>query len=232
MATDSQYWFIWYCCGEFMLFCTAPDKNKNKTIRTLYQKDIVTIPYIIPYWNRLIENIPWKNVWSLPFKYMLTNKVREVTFKLIHRFYPAKCVLKRYKPDIESECSFCKRSDEDISHLFWKCSYTEKFWSDVLEFIHTFFIMDFSFCFKDVFFGVVNLKTDKEGKYFIINLLFLLAKYHIHKCKFRGSKPFFPVFESEVNEYLEDIQRTVKRWRLCGYIQNLWHHVTEWNWNS
>jgi len=117
---------------------------------------------------------------------MLTNKVREVTFKLIHRFYPVKCVLKWYKPDIESECSFCKRSDEDICHLFWKCSYSEKLWSDVLEFIQTFFVTDFSFCFEDVFFGVVDLKTNKEGKYFIINLLFLLAKYHIHKCQFKG----------------------------------------------
>ena len=38
------------------------------------------------------------------------------------------------------------------------------------------FFTDFSFGFKDVFFGVVELKTDKDGKYFIIILLFLLAK--------------------------------------------------------
>lgn len=106
---------------------------------------------------------------------MLTNEVREVTFKLNYRFYPVKCVLKRYKPNIESECSFCKSSDENISHLFWKCSYTEIFWSNVLEFIQSHFITDFSFCFKDVFFGVMEPKTEREGKHFIINLLFLLA---------------------------------------------------------
>ena len=60
--------------------------QKIKQLR-LYTKYIVTILNIIPYWNSLIENVPWKNVWSLPFKYMLTNKVRELKFKWIHRFY-------------------------------------------------------------------------------------------------------------------------------------------------
>jgi len=50
--------------------------TENKNIRALYQKEIITIPYIISYWNRLVENVPWKNVWSLPFKYMLTSLIK------------------------------------------------------------------------------------------------------------------------------------------------------------
>lgn len=50
---------------------------------------------------------------------------------------------------------------------------------------------------------MVEPKRDSEGMYFIKNLLFLLAKYHIHKCKFSGSKAFFPGFKNEVNDYLD-----------------------------
>lgn len=169
----------------------------------------------------IIENVSWRNVWSLPLKYLLTNKVREVSFKLIHRFYPVKSWY-RYKQDLESDCLFCNSSVETVSHLFWNCFHTMKFWSDILDFIHTYLIADFSFCFKDVFFGVLDCKMEKEGKYFIINLLFLLAKYHIHKCKFSGSKPFFPGFKNELCEYMDSIKyskKTLKLGELWYYIQ-------------
>lgn len=32
----------------------AEHQTNNKTIRAIFQKEIVTIPYILPYWNGLI----------------------------------------------------------------------------------------------------------------------------------------------------------------------------------
>ncbi len=63
----------------------------------------ISVPYVISYWNGLVSDIPWKKVWSLPHKYLITNKMREIAFKLIHRIYPDKCSLKRLKGIVHFE---------------------------------------------------------------------------------------------------------------------------------
>lgn len=74
-------------------FYLSSQLNINRKIKALFQSDIVSVPYVIHFWNGIVENIPWRTVWLLPFKYFITNTVREVTFKLIHRFYPGKSFL-------------------------------------------------------------------------------------------------------------------------------------------
>jgi len=57
-----------------------------------------------------------------PTKFLLTNKIKEVSFKLLHRFYPTNVCLNTFKNDIDVKCSFC--APETISHLFWSCEFT------------------------------------------------------------------------------------------------------------
>ncbi len=85
------------------------------------------------------------------------------------------------------------------------------FWSDffVVEFIQSYFVRDFSFCFKDVFFGLFDYSKENMGTYYIINLCFMLAKFHIHKQKFAGSKPFFCLFRVDLDKYMETIQCSI-----------------------
>ncbi len=50
--------------------------------------EIVTVPYVLSYWNSLLNGklICWRKVWLLPQKYHRRNKIKEVSYKLIHRF--------------------------------------------------------------------------------------------------------------------------------------------------
>jgi len=78
------------------------------------------MPCGISYGNGFVSDIPWKKVWTLPHKYLITNKIREINFKLIHRFYPDKCLLKRLKNDINTLCSFCLEKDfENSGQIFF-----------------------------------------------------------------------------------------------------------------
>ncbi len=86
-----------------------PSKKNNKKIRVLFQMESISVPYVISYWNGLVSDIPWKKVWSLPHKYLITNEMREIAFKLIHRIYPDKCSLKRPKNDINTNLFFLFR---------------------------------------------------------------------------------------------------------------------------
>ncbi len=55
-----------------------------------------------------MDNILWKKVWTLPNKYLLINKVKEISFKLIHRYYPVKTfIVSKFKLSIDVNCTFC-----------------------------------------------------------------------------------------------------------------------------
>ncbi len=49
------------------------------------------------YWNNAVGNICWNKVWMLPHTYLLTNKVKEISYKIINKFYPAKHYMKKKK---------------------------------------------------------------------------------------------------------------------------------------
>jgi len=41
-------------------------------------------------------------IWTLPHKYLITNKIREITFKFNRRFHLDKCSLKRLILELEN----------------------------------------------------------------------------------------------------------------------------------
>lgn len=59
---------------------------KNRSIRTM----LTTLPCVILYWNRFVDDIPWKKVWLLRNRYLTSNKVKDISFKRIHKLCPAK----------------------------------------------------------------------------------------------------------------------------------------------
>lgn len=161
------------------------------------------------YWNKYVENINWKKVWLSPNQYLVTNKVKEISFKLIHRFYPTNDhIVKRFKRNIDSKCTFCSANSETMTHLFWLCPIVQTFWSDICHFVSENIETDFKLFWKDVLFGIfdhVMIRT-KPKETFIINLLIILAKFHIHKSKFLHKKPSFFTFQCEFNQYLDSIK--------------------------
>ncbi len=70
-----------------------------------------------------------------------------------------------YKLDTEVKLCFCHASKADVIHLCWQYTHTKKLWSDFLMFIQSHFVRDFSFCFKDVFFGLFDNSKENIGKY-------------------------------------------------------------------
>ena len=165
--------------------CFSPGtRNNNCGIRSLFQNDIVSVPYVVAYWNNCVSDLNWKKIWTLPSTLLITNKMKEVSFKIIHRYYPSKLFLQRFKLDIDVNCSFCNMYPEDVTHLFWNCSHSNHLWKDICTFITRFIDPKFSLCIEHVLFGFFNYTSSQANQYFIINLIILLAKWHIHKCKY------------------------------------------------
>lgn len=185
-------------------FLSSPSL-RNRKIRQLFQNDIITVPSIISYWSNCFNDIPWKKVWSLSNKYLITNKVKEVSFKLLHRFYSVNLFIKKMFPELDPLCSFCGVEDESIPHLFWDCVHVATFWEKICLFIRASLLVNFSMGFKDVLFGSYNSDKNLKDKYFLVNLFIFLAKFSVHKCKFLSVKPLFTVFCNDLKYYLSTI---------------------------
>ncbi len=78
-------------------------------------------------------------------------------------------------------------------HIFWDCPHTWLFW---VEFSNV--LQGFSLLFKDILFGFFYIQKDQINEYFIINLLLLLAKFHIHSSIFTHQNPLFTILKKEV----------------------------------
>lgn len=63
------------------------DEASNQCIWQIIQRDIVSKPVAVFYWNNIYNDIDLKNTLILSKKFISTNKVSEVTFRLIHRCY-------------------------------------------------------------------------------------------------------------------------------------------------
>jgi len=80
--------------------------------------------------------------------------------------------------------------------------------------------LNFILAYEDVLFGSFSYDPAKSDQYYIINLIILLAKYRIHKCKFSSQKPSFLIFVKELKQYFMTIQhsqnkKAVKTTDLC-----------------
>ena len=180
-------------------------RNNNRNIYSLFQREVTSTTNVVPYWSNFVDNLNWGNIWNLPYKYLLMNKVREVSFKIIHRYYPAKQYLLRFKLDICVNCSFCGLSPETMVHLLWQCPYTTTFLKDLSRYITDKPVSNFSLFWKNVLFGFLDNKSKKQKDIYLINLLIILGKYHIHKAKFSNSKPSLISFGKETEQYIKTI---------------------------
>jgi len=163
--------------------CFCGLKPNNYKIRSLFLREIISTPYVIFYWNSFFSNVNWTQVWSLPQKFLLTNKVKEISYKLIHRVYPTKVFLQKFKINIDLKCSFCECSTETTSHLFWSCHYTQLFWNNVEIFIANNILKTFKLSYKYVIVGYYI--EDHSGCrfyytfYFYVNFTFINASLQI-----------------------------------------------------
>lgn len=196
------------------------DKATNQCIRNIIQRDIVSKPAAVFYWNNIYNDIDWKNTWILSRKFLITNKVREVTFKLLHRCYPVKTRLVKYKINIDTLCSFCGNMDETICHLFWDCTYSHVFWIDLNNFINNNIDPSCKLNIQHVLFGLSQNEERNPEKMYIINLLLIFAKFHIHCTKFAHQRPNIIVFKALFSSYLRSLKNCMnskasKTRRLC-----------------
>ena len=102
-------------------------------IHKLSVKQIFNPPKSIDKWNSLFNttNLDWAKICLVPIKACLSTRIRYFQFKLIHRILGVNKYLKTLNISISNLCSFCRKSEESIEHIFWDCPITRRFIMDV-----------------------------------------------------------------------------------------------------
>ncbi len=78
--------------------------------------------------------------------------------------------------------------------FFWHCDHTRKLWQDIYQFIVDYVYEDFELYFRDILFGSFSFEK-RFNVCFLCNLIILLAKYFIHKCRTMKVIPIFFTFK-------------------------------------
>ncbi|KAF7650660.1 hypothetical protein LDENG_00122010, partial [Lucifuga dentata] len=124
-----------------------------------------------------------KKAWLNPFKFCISNKVKEVYFKILHNIHPCNSWVARFS-DKDPLCTFCKNQDEFLIRLFYSCEFSVKFWSDLED------LLVYKGCNVELSGkNVIAYFDDSLPFKNMVNLVVLLGKYHIHKSKFLNSLP-------------------------------------------
>ncbi len=141
-----------------------------------------------------MENILWKKVWTLPNKYLLVNKVKEIYFlaslfvSTIQRAFSAlasSCsltfIVSKFNLSIDVNCTFCDWQPETVLYLSWHYVHTRKLWQDICQFIVHFIHNDFELFFKNILFGVFTFEKQYGNIYFLCNLIRCLAQGNLSR---------------------------------------------------
>ena len=153
-----------------------------------------TLPRGIEKWQ---ETGGLLNQWRHCFE-KLANTTQDTTlkwlqFRIIHNCLTTNRSVSKFKPEQSDLCQFCNKSSETIVHLFWNCTHTKDFWISLENHINAkcTHANRFHFTKELILFGLCDkIRTDK-----ICDLIILLAKHHIYKCKVRNILPTFINFK-------------------------------------
>ena len=181
------------------------------------------MPNCCQKWSTKInENIQWNKV------FLNIHKIEDVKLKwfqmrIVHRIIGTNVVLKEMGITQNSNCNFCFESKDDIDHLFWNCVYIQRFWVQVEDTMKSKCLtctnLRLSQCL--ILFGVdPKIKTDS-----VFDLIMLLGKMHIYKCKLDNRFPTIRSFEKDikarykVEEYNSKMNFTIDEFKTkwCPY---------------
>lgn len=184
------------------LLYTGEFEFDNKLCTNKHLRQII-IQSCFPYQvlrNRLFHSVDKNTVKyfrTTYLKFPILPKAKEVQFKILNDIYPSNRFL-HLKFNLEnSPCHLCKHFSEDTEHIFFSCSAVQSFWKKVQDWliIKNVDAEGLTFTLQDVLYGITK---DCSTLHDLINMIIVLAKYFIHKCRYFKTPPLLIVFKKEL----------------------------------
>ena len=179
----------------------------NVHIRGVFTDIQSQTPISFHRWRMVFPNITSK-CWIESNRFFVPKKVRETHLKILHRYYPTNEFIHKFKTDVSPVCSFCKEEVESFPHLFYSCSHSSEFWTEISLLIFETHKKLVPITESMVLF--LDVKSDNIEVDSLIKLLCLLGKYHIHKARFLQSTPNKNLFCIELRIFYDAVCKVSK----------------------
>ena len=188
-------------------------KNKSGA-STIYNTFLSATSLISPKgmekWKTLlnIEEDQWFGYFSLLKFTTRESKLRWFQFRILHNILTTNRSVSKYNDDQSHLCTFCNSHSETIQHLFWSCQRVNHFWKDLSTLINQRCGHVHNFCFSEmlVLFGQSDFIYTDE----VCNLMILMAKFFIYRCKVQNSTLTLKSFISEFHNRYKIEKRMAK----------------------
>ena len=121
--------------------------------------------------------------------------------RIVHRIIATNIVLKQMGVASNDRCNFCRQERDSIEHFLWRCVHVNKFWVDLEKVFNErcHLANHINFNVHIVIFGAdPGFQTDVTT-----DLIILLAKHFIFKCKISSTVP-------NIDHYLRDLKNRYK----------------------
>ena len=149
-----------------------------------------------------ISNEDWHNAFSFLKWTTKDTKLRWLQYRILHSILTTNRSVSKFKENQSDLCSFCNRDSETIIHLFYECTVVEKFWKDLSFLLNKRCKHSNNFQINKnkrlILFGQSdNVYTDN-----ICDVIILMAKFYIYRCKVNGTSLILKNFIHELyNRY-------------------------------
>lgn len=166
-------------------------KRGNKFIQKVLNENTV-IPTAVAKWNISFESLDWKQIFSFCHTVSQDTQLRWFQLRLLHRLLPTQRYLFLNNLVDSPLCNFCEQEEQNIPHMLYDCDAVNEFWNNLMQIVKDKCIHchNFQLDKEIVLFGIKeNVQTDQ-----VMDLMILLAKFYIYKCKLQNCRPVIQAF--------------------------------------
>lgn len=171
-------------------------KKTNKIVYNIQIESmkLPTLKHVSKWENELgIQDIQWKNIFSLPYKCTISTKLREFQYKYLMRIIPNNSFLFKCHIKPSNLCDFCHMSIDSNKHMFWECTVIQHFWSNINQLLQS-TRLDYNTNLTYECISFCNTNIVSKQKAILASFIILLAKYFIFKCKCNATIPTLDAF--------------------------------------
>ena len=155
-----------------------------------YQNDIenkAMLKYSSMY--NILQEV-WKTIYSIYRSCTKDNKIKELQYKILHRYIPTNKLLFQMGKITTNKCTFCEIYTETIEHLFFECHFVRNIWFELEHRLHL--VEDVKICLtaSDVLL-CYNMYGNQSSNLQTVNIntVLLYVKNYIWECKIVNVKP-------------------------------------------
>ena len=146
--------------------------------------------------------VTWKEKFCNIYRFTRDNRLRQFSFRFLHRIIVTKkeLIQNRFHIASDDKCALCSTPDS-IEHTFIECNVSTKFYLQVLSWFNHYHGTTVELSVKGIAFQNTTPLTDVLSKPLMrrLDLLIILLKQYIYACKCSEKEPILNEFVKKVN---------------------------------